>query len=183
MSVFMDAMESPVEHKRKNTMSEQAEVKKTENKDIVESKGESSLSLFSDFDRFFQDFAPFNMMKALRRDWPAFPEFELKTPKVDIIDRDDTIIVKAEIPGIEKKDLDISVSENSVTIKGETKSESKEEKDDYIHSEIKRGSVLRTVPLPCPVNSDAASAKFTDGMLELTLPKATRATKQKIEIS
>lgn len=161
-------------------MSEKTEVKKRESKDVAESKQERSLSLLDDFDRLFQSFTPFNMMKRFGKSWP---EFELKSPKVDIIDRDDTIIIKAEVPGIEKKDLDISVTENSVTIKGESKSETKEEKDDYIHSEIRRGSVLRTVPLPCPIDSDQASAKFTDGILELTLPKVTKAEKQKIEIS
>lgn len=164
-------------------MDEQAVVKPKESKDIAETKQETGLSLFSDFDRFFQDFAPFSLMKSLRRDWPSFPEFELKSPKVDVIERDNNIIVKAEIPGINKKDLDISVSENSVTIKGETKSETKEEKDNYIHSEIRKGSVLRTVPLPCPVNADKASAKFSDGVLELTLPKAEESKKRKIEIS
>jgi len=161
-------------------MSEEAEIKKQESKDIAETKQERGLSLFDEFDRLFQSFTPFSMMKRLGKDWP---EFELKSPKVDIIDRDDTIIIKAEVPGIEKKDLDISVSENSVTIKGESKSETKEEKENYVHSEIRRGSVLRTVPLPCPVDSNKASAKFSDGILELTLPKASKATKQKIEIS
>ena len=164
-------------------MSEKTKAKKRESKDIAETKQERSLSLLDDFDRLFQGFTPFNMMKRFGMDWPALPEFELKSPKVDIIDRDDSIIVKAEVPGIEKKDLDISVTENSVTIKGESRSETKEEKDDYIHSEIRRGSVLRTVPLPCPVDSNKASAKFTDGILELTLPKATKAEKQKIKIS
>lgn len=161
-------------------MSDETEIKKRESKDIAETKHERGLSLFDEFDRLFQGFTPFNMMKRFGKDWP---EFELKSPKVDIIDHDDAIIVKAEVPGIEKKDLDISVSENSVTIKGESKSETKEEKDNYVHSEIKRGSVLRTVPLPCAVDSNKASAKFTDGILELTLPKASKATKQKIEIS
>lgn len=161
-------------------MNGKTKIKKRESKDIAESKQERSLSLFNDFDRLFQDFTPFNIMKRFGRDWP---EFELKSPKVDIIDRDDTIIVKAEVPGIEKKDLDISVTENSVTIKGESKSETKEEKDDYIHSEIRRGSVLRTIPLPCPIDSNQASAKFNDGILELTLPKASKVEKQKVEIN
>ena len=161
-------------------MNEQTEVKKQESKDITETRQERGLSLFDEFDRLFQGFTPFNMMKRLGKDWP---EFELKSPKVDIIDRDDAIIVQAEVPGIQKKDLDISVSESSVTIKGESKSETKEEKDNYVHSEIRHGSVLRTVPLPCAIDSNKASAKFTDGMLELTLPKASKAPKQKIEIS
>ena len=71
--------------------------------------------------------------------------YEGKTPSVDVIERDNEIMVKAELPGVDKKDLDISVTSNTVTIKGSTSHEEKEEKGDYYRCEISRGSYSRTL--------------------------------------
>lgn len=161
-------------------MTETTEKPATENKDVKVTKEETALTPFSDLDRFFSDFKPFNWLKS--REWPSFPDFESKVPKVDILDKDGNIVVKAETPGVDKKDIDVSVSENSVTIKGSTRTETKEEKDNYIHSEIRRGSFFRSIPLPCKVDADKASATFTDGILELTLPKSEEAKRTKLEI-
>lgn len=103
-------------------------------------------------------------------------------PKVDVIDRDDEVVVRAEIPGVAKDDLDISVTDNTVTIKGETKRESKEEKGDYYRCEISRGTFARTLPLPANVDSDSAKAKFEDGVLELTIPKVEKAKRRTIKV-
>ncbi|MGB8713393.1 MAG: Hsp20/alpha crystallin family protein [Onishia taeanensis] len=103
-------------------------------------------------------------------------------PKIDVIDRDAELVVKAELPGIKREDLDISVTEGSVTIKGESKQESKEETGEYYHSEISRKSYSRTLSLPCEVDADRAEASFNDGVLELTLPKQKEATRRKVEI-
>lgn len=91
-------------------------------------------------------------------------------PKVDIIDRDDEIFVRAELPGIDKKDIDISMTDYTLTIKGETKKQEKEEKGDYYRCETSQGSYMHTLSLPAEVNSDKAKTKFKDGVLELTLP-------------
>jgi len=71
-----------------------------------------------------------------------------KSPHVDVIDRKKDILVKAALPGLDKKDIDVSVEKNSVTIKGTTSHELKEEKKDYYHSEISSGSYCRTLILP-----------------------------------
>jgi HSP20 family protein len=109
--------------------------------------------------------------------------FEGKTPSVDLIDRDNEVVVKAELPGVDKKDLDISVTSNTVTIKGRTSHEEKEEKGDYYRCEISRGEYARTLALPADVDETKAKASFKDGILELTLPKKEKAKKRKIEIS
>jgi len=101
---------------------------------------------------------------------------------VDVIDRDDEVVVRAEVPGVEKDDLDVSVSDNAVTIKGETKREEKEEKGDYYRCEISRGTFARTVVLPDYVDSDSVKAKFEDGVLELTLPKVEKVKRRSIKI-
>lgn len=140
---------------------------------------------FEDFDHFFDQFLRRNWLRPWRTDWPSFPEFtlpELKTPKVDVIDRDGEVLVKAEIPGVDKKDLDISVGDDSVTIKGETRKEEKEEKGDYHRCEITRGSFSRTVALPAAVDGAKAAATFKDGILELTLPKVQATKRHKIAV-
>ena len=108
--------------------------------------------------------------------------FDGRLPKVDVIDKDNEIIVKAELPGIEKHDIDVTMNNSMVTIKGSTHSEHKEEKDDYYHSEISSGSFCRTVSLPCKIDADDYTAKFKNGVLELTLKKIESAKKKSIKI-
>jgi HSP20 family protein len=103
-------------------------------------------------------------------------------PKVDVIDRDEEVVVRAEVPGVEKDDLEVSVSDNTVTIKGETKHEQKEEKGNYFRSEISRGSFTRTVTLPGVVDTDKAKASFKDGVLELTMPKGEKARRRTVKV-
>jgi HSP20 family protein len=105
------------------------------------------------------------------------------TPKVDIIDRDDQVVVRAEVPGMEKDNLQLSVTENTVTLKGETKKEEKQEKGDYYRSEISRGSFQRTFALPCDVDGSKAKAGFKNGVLELSLPKVTKSKRHSVKIS
>jgi HSP20 family protein len=92
------------------------------------------------------------------------------------------VVIKAELPGVEKKDLDVSVTETSVTIKGTTSHEEKEEKGDFYRCEISRGAYARTVGLPSYVDADKAKASFKDGVLELTLPKVEKSKRRSIEI-
>lgn len=108
--------------------------------------------------------------------------FEGKTPKVDIIDRDGEILVKAELPGVDKKDIDVSVTNNTVTIKGTTSREEKEEKGDYYRCETSTGSYARTLSLPADINEEKVKAKYKDGILELTLPKLHETKRQNITI-
>jgi HSP20 family protein len=137
-------------------------------------------------ERWFEGFFPRGWMRPFHMGWPSWGElgvpFEGRLPKVDVIDRDDEVVVRAEVPGVEKDDLELSVSENSVTIKGETKHEEKEEKGDYCRSEISRGAFTRTVMLPGVVATDKARAKFKDGVLELTLPKVEKTRRRTVKI-
>ena len=145
-----------------------------------------ALSPFEEMDRWFEGFFPRSWMRPFRTEWPSWGEmgvpFEAGTPKVDVIDRDDELVVRAEVPGVEKDDLDVSVSDNAVTIKGETKREEKEEKGDYHRCEISQRAFARTVALPDYVDSDGAKAKFEDGVLELILPKVEKAKRRTIKI-
>lgn len=146
-----------------------------------------ALSPFEEMERFFESRFPRGWLSPGHWEWPRWAEgmapFEGKTPSVDVIDRDNEIVVKAELPGVDKKDLDISVARNAVTVKGTTSHEEKEEKGDYYRSEISRGEYSRTVRLPSEVDESKAKAKFKDGILELTLPKKEKGKKRKITVS
>lgn len=140
---------------------------------------------FEEMERLFDQFLRRNWARPWHLDWPALPEVslpELKAPKVDVLDRESEVVVKAEIPGVDKKDIDISVGEDSVTIKGETRKEEKEEKGDYYRCEISSGSFSRTVALPAAVDGAKATASFKDGVLELTLPKIKATKRHKISV-
>ena len=154
------------------------EVKKVENAQI--------LSPFDEMERMFNDYISRGWMHPFRPDWSALfkstQPFEGKSPSVDVIERDDVIIVKAGLPGVDKKDIDVSVTNNTVTIKGKTSHEEKEEKGDFYRCEISRGSYSRTLSLPADVDEGKAKAKVKDGILELTLPKLTRSKRHSIKV-
>jgi HSP20 family protein len=138
------------------------------------------------FDRWFENFFPRSWLRPLRMDWPSWAEMAAplmtRMPKVDVIDRDNEVLVRAAVPGVEKDGLDVSVSDNTVTLKGETKHEEKEEKGDYYRSEISRGAFTRTIMLPDRVASEGARAEFENGVLELTLPKVEKAKRHTVKI-
>ena len=162
------------------------EEKKASKQELQKAEPKRALSPFEEMDRLFEDYFSRGWMRPFRWEWPSLGElakpFEGKMPKVDVIERDDEVIVKAELPGVDKKDLDVSVTENSVTIKGTTSHEEKEEKGDYYRCEISRGAYARTVALPSYVDADKAKANFKDGVLELKLPKVEKSKRRSIEI-
>ncbi|HKJ95549.1 MAG TPA: Hsp20/alpha crystallin family protein [Gammaproteobacteria bacterium] len=153
-------------------------------------KGESGrrqgwASPLAEMERLFDDMFSSRVLGAGRGEWPLMPGDigrEGRVPRVDIIDRDKEFVVRAEMPGVDKKDIDISISENAVTLRAETRREEREEKESFFRSEISAASYSRTIPLPAPVNADGAKANLRDGVLELTLPKTEPAGRRKIAV-
>lgn len=141
---------------------------------------------FDDFERFFEQIMPGDRRPSLR--WPRLfaPDLEALAeggaPKVDVIDREDEVIVKAEIPGVKKEDIRVSVAANVMTIRGETKHEEKEERGDYYRCEMSRGEFSRMLTLPADVDDTKATAELHDGVLEITLPKVEAAKKREIKV-
>jgi HSP20 family protein len=162
------------------------EGKKQSTQSLKQAETAPAPSPFDEMDRFFDNYFSRRWMQPFRSTRPSWSDlpapFEGKTPRVDVIERDDEIIVKAEVPGVDKKDLDISVTDNSVSIKGSTRHEAKEEKGDYYRCEISSGSFSRMVRLPADVDAEKARSKFKDGVLELTLPKMKKATRHTIKV-
>ena len=126
------------------------------------------------FDRLFDDFA----VPALRFGHGAL------MPEMDYAESDKEIVVTAELAGVDGKDVEISLTDGALTIRGEKKSERDEEKADYRLSERSYGSFERTMRLPDGIDVDKAKADFQNGVLKVTLPKneAIRARSRKIEI-
>lgn len=140
------------------------------------------LSPFEELDHLFQSAFPRGWLRPTRWEWPSWAEIERRFPKVDVIDRDAEIVVKAEVPGVDKKDIEVTTTDNTVTIKGKTSHEEKEEKGDFYRCEISRGAFSRTVALPGEVDGTQARASFKDGVLELTLPKQAKSKRVAVKI-
>jgi HSP20 family protein len=132
-------------------------------------------------ERLFEDFIrkPFSFggLPRLR-----FSRMEEVTPSVDIFEDKNEVVVKAEIPGVKKEDLDVTLTEDTISITGEKKKEEKIEKKDYYHWECSYGSFARTFSLPAEVETGKAKAKFKDGVLEIRVPKTEEAIKKEKKI-
>ena len=134
-------------------------------------------------------FDPFNDMDDLFKGLFVRPmRFDLETPqmhmKMDVTRTDDTYVVKAEVPGVKKEDIHISVDGGEVTISGEIRKESEEKKgEEVIRSERHYGKVSRTFTLPHDVDEAKVTAKYADGVLKVTLPLKVKAASKKITVS
>jgi HSP20 family protein len=99
------------------------------------------------------------------------------SPSVDVKETDKEIKVSAELPGMNDKDIDVSLTKDSLTIKGEKKEEKEDKGKNYYRMERSFGSFTRTVPLPAEVDTEKAKADFVKGVLTVTLPKTPKAIK------
>ncbi len=164
-------------------MTDKTSPQKNESKELLHHK--RSHHPIDDIEGWFEESFPRRWMHPFRREWPGWSElapFEGKTPRADIIERDNEIIVKAELPGVKKDDLEISLTDDTVTITAVTSHEHEEEKGDYYRHEISHGEFKRTLGLPSDVNGDKAKASFRDGLLELKIPKRESAHRHTVKV-
>jgi len=103
-------------------------------------------------------------------------------PDLDVSETDKELIVRAEVPGIEKDDIDITLTDGLLTIRGEKKHEKEEKEENYHRIERRYGSFARTLRLPGDVKHDKIDASYKDGVLKLVIPKPEKAMAKKIEI-
>jgi HSP20 family protein len=104
------------------------------------------------------------------------------TPALDVFEDKDNVIVKAELPGMKKDEIEVSLRDGTLSISGERKSESKFENAEVYRAERFVGRFQRSVSLPTPVASDKVSAQYKDGILTITLPKTEEAKPKNIEV-
>jgi len=124
------------------------------------------------FDRLFDNFYPLSMLEEKDEWLPAF----------DISENEKEYIVTAELPGMEVKDIDVTLSDGVLTVKGEKKQEHEEKGKDYHRIERSYGSFHRSFSIPGKIKTDSVDANYKDGVLKLTLPKTEESETKKIEV-
>jgi HSP20 family protein len=130
------------------------------------------LNLRRTVDRLFDNVTP-------EHDWSQPAMWGLA---VDMVENKDEFIVKASVPGIKPDDLDISYSDDTLTIKGEIKEEKDNKEDQYHLRERRYGSFIRSIELPAKVKGDAIEASYQEGVITLRLPKAEEVKPKRIAI-
>ena len=103
-------------------------------------------------------------------------------PAVDLYEEKDEVVAKAELPGMDMADIQVSISGRLLTIKGEKKKEEEIKEEDFYRSECSYGSFVRNVELPKEVQADKAQASFKNGVLEIRLPKSEEAKKRETKV-
>lgn len=125
-----------------------------------------------------------------RRMRPWWPErwlgkesmVDIGMPAIDLYEEKDDVVVKAELPGMAKNDIEVNLSDHMLTIRGEKKKEEEIKEKDYYRSERAYGSFIRTVELPKDVYADKVKASFKNGVLEVRLPKTEEAKTREIKV-
>ncbi len=136
-------------------------------------------SLRKEMEKLFEDFEPFGRGRWL----PGITEsYDGIVPNVDVLDKKNEIVVKAQLPGVEKDKVDLTITNEAVTIKGEISKEEEEEKENHYFSECTYGSFLRTIPLPAEIDISRAKAEFKNGVLKVKLPKLKEAKSKEVKL-
>jgi HSP20 family protein len=139
--------------------------------------------------------SPFSLMRRMEEDmarmWSDFfggrgmptlwgaPAFG---PKIDVYETDDTVSVKAELPGVNPEEVDINATEDTVTLTGETRRQEEVDEEGYYRSERSFGRFQRHIDLPATVKANDAKATFKNGVLEITLPKVEEAKTRTVKV-
>lgn len=134
------------------------------------------------------------MENMLSRDWwpraahwrDPFPElmtaFQLRRPALDMIDEDERVVVRAELPGVDRKDLKVSISDHLLTIKATAEREKRERTAQYYRREISRSEFDRSVELPRSVDTSKVEATLSNGMLVVTVAKSRESQRRTVEV-
>jgi HSP20 family protein len=135
---------------------------------------------------------PFRELERIARRWESpFPRLfedivdnfeEAFTPAVESYVKDGNLVVRADVPGLEPKDLDVSILGNILSVKGERKSEKEVKKEDYLRREVSYGSFERRMTLPEGAATDKVKASFKNGVVEITVPLARETLAKKVPV-
>lgn len=136
--------------------------------------------LAEEIEDWFERFLP------SRRTTPAFPWWMASSewyPAVDVYEKGDDLVVKVDLPGVNREDINVNVTDQYVTISAEARREDFYDRGGVYREERYYGSISRVIPLPLPVQPEKARARFRNGVLEITLPKALEARGVRVKIS
>jgi HSP20 family protein len=129
--------------------------------------------------RYFEDVFGRSLLPAWTR---TGPEAEAWAPKIEVIEQKERFLVKAELPGVEEKDINLSITGNVLTIEGEKQTSAESDKEGYHYSETSYGSFSRSLTIPSSVDMDKIEANSEKGVLEIFLPKMREAQPKKISV-
>jgi len=116
--------------------------------------------------------------------WRRFPALEKEwMPAIEMYEEEGKYVVKAELPGMKEEDIDVSVTDDTLTIKGERKAENETTEENYYRSESSYGSFFRTIALPSNVDGEKIDAHYENGVLEVSLPKVVEAKPKKVKVT
>ncbi|HEX9786592.1 MAG TPA: Hsp20/alpha crystallin family protein [Candidatus Binatia bacterium] len=135
-----------------------------------------------DMDRMMEDFFGRRARPWWPERWFGADQFDIRTPVVDVFEEKDDIVVKAEIPGMDKDNIEVNLTDHTLTIKGEKKKAEEVKEENYYRSERRYGSFVRTLDLSREVQADKVKAKFKDGVLEVRMPKTEEAKAKEIKV-
>ncbi len=137
--------------------------------------------MMEDMERRFEDILGRSWLPVWRRTPQA--EEEEWMPVVDIYEQGDMLKIKAELPGMKEEDIDVSVSEGNLILKGEKKTESEIKEEDYYRCERTYGSFYRSIPMPSNIDSEKVEANYENGVLEVSIPKTAESKTKKVPVS
>jgi len=153
-------------------------------KSVTATQPLTGVTLFDEMDAWFDAWQNRWLSQRLfgpgRADFPA--AFECRWPKVDVIDREGELCVRAELPGVSKDDLSVTLDDNRLGIHAKVEKEERQETGQYHRRERRTGEFQRTLQLPAHVDSEKAKATFKEGILELILPKLGNDSPKKIKV-
>lgn len=113
----------------------------------------------------------------------SWPQFEQRYLPIDVMEMENSLIVKAAVPGVEPNDIDVSLENNILTIKGETHNAHEKESTKVFHQEIRYGTFTKSVRLPEGLNLDRVVAEFNHGFVTITIPKVEQPKPKQIKIA
>lgn len=159
-------------------------MKTTETGELEKREKVRPVSRFEEMEKWFEDVwtKPFSLFRPFLRPELRIAERYEFSPSVDIYYEGNELVVKADVPGIDKKDLDINLTENILTISGEKKKEEKVERENYYRFERSHGSFRRTFEMPGDIDPEKVKAHFEDGVLEIRIPRTEEAIKKRKKI-
>ena len=144
-----------------------------------------TMPLTRSMEEFLEDFPPRRWMEAIEPfgwKWPAEIDYE-RAFRLDLVDHDKELIVRAELPGVEKDDVKVTIAGDRLMIEAEREFEEEDEAEDFYRHELGYGKLMRTVALPVEVDAENIHAELKEGILKVTLPKIRVAERHTVKVA
>jgi HSP20 family protein len=156
-----------------------------ETRELTKTGRSGYLAPFEEIEKWFEEAwrRPFSMLRSSMGPRTEFEDFGKVMPHVDIFEEGKELVMKADLPGMKKEDVDINLTENVLTVSGEKKKEEKVEKGDYFRYERSHGSFFRRFELPYGIDTGKIKATLEDGVLEIRLPRTNEAVEKSRKIA